>query len=169
MKMQNAELRFSSLHDSDRSRNLKTSKPLQIGIRCALLVAAALVLWILIWQGVTAKGAPDPILPHTSKTVAVLDIGVLVFREGLECILVLSAITASMVGDRRVHRVRRAALRARPDRAGPGQAERAGRRAAAGRGRRRRAGGHRAAGRRREREGDAAPPPDSLRHPEDAP
>jgi high-affinity iron transporter len=32
---------------------------------------------------------------------AVLDIGVLVFREGLECILVLSAITASMVGSRR--------------------------------------------------------------------
>ena len=29
---------------------------------------------------------------------AVLDIGVLVFREGLECILVLAAITASMTG-----------------------------------------------------------------------
>ena len=104
MEMQNAELRFSSLHGSDRTRNLKTSKPLQIGIRCVLLLAAALVVWILIWQGVTAKGAPDPSLPHTSKTVAVLDIGVLVFREGLECILVLSAITASMVGERRVHR-----------------------------------------------------------------
>ena len=98
--MQNAELRFSPLHGSDR----KTSKPVQIGTRVVLLLAAAFVLGILIWQGVTAKGAPDPTLPHTSKTVAVLDIGVLVFREGLECILVLSAITASMVGDRRVHR-----------------------------------------------------------------
>jgi high-affinity iron transporter len=100
MEMQNAELRFSPLHGSDR----KTSKPVQIGTRVVLLLAAAFVLGILIWQGVTAKGAPDPTLPHTSKTVAILDIGVLVFREGLECILVLSAITASMVGERRVHR-----------------------------------------------------------------
>jgi high-affinity iron transporter len=53
---------------------------------------------------VTAKGAPDPTQPHTSQTVAVLDIAVLVFREGLECILVLSAITASMVGNHRIHR-----------------------------------------------------------------
>ena len=36
--------------------------------------------------------------PNTSPTVAFLDIGVLVFREGLECILVLAAITASMTG-----------------------------------------------------------------------
>ena len=33
-----------------------------------------------------------------------MDIGVLVFREGLECVLVLSAITASMVGMNREHR-----------------------------------------------------------------
>src|ERR1700684_2765254 len=92
MEMQNAELRFSPLHGSDR----KTSKPVQIGTRVVLLLAAAFVLGILIWQGVTAKGAPDPTLPHTSKTVAILDIGVLVFREGLECILVLSAITAGL-------------------------------------------------------------------------
>ncbi|PYI94150.1 MAG: iron permease [Verrucomicrobia bacterium] len=42
--------------------------------------------------------------PNTSPTVAFLDIGVLVFREGLECILVLAAITASMVGARQAHR-----------------------------------------------------------------
>jgi high-affinity iron transporter len=36
--------------------------------------------------------------------VAVVDIGVLVFREGLECILVLSAITASMVGSKKIHK-----------------------------------------------------------------
>src|SRR4249920_2549436 len=33
-----------------------------------------------------------------SGSAAALNIGVLVFREGLECILVLAAITASMVG-----------------------------------------------------------------------
>src|SRR5256886_1993762 len=42
--------------------------------------------------------------PNTSPTVAFLDIGVLVFREGLECILVLAASTASMVGARQAHR-----------------------------------------------------------------
>lgn len=59
---------------------------------------------ILIWQGVTEQGAPDPLRPNTSPTVAFLDIGVLVFREGLECILVLAAITASMTGARQTHR-----------------------------------------------------------------
>ncbi len=36
--------------------------------------------------------------------MAFLDIGVLVFREGLECILVLAALTASMTGSRAMHR-----------------------------------------------------------------
>ena len=39
-----------------------------------------------------------------SWAVAGLDIGVLVFREGLECVLVLAAITASMTGAARVYR-----------------------------------------------------------------
>ena len=67
-------------------------------------------------------------------------------------------------GRGRVHRVYGLALRARPDRAGPGQADRAGGRDAAGRGRRRGTGGHRAAGRGREREGDAAPPPANVKN-----
>jgi high-affinity iron transporter len=69
-----------------------------------LSVAAAFVAGILIWQGLTEQGAPDPLRPNTSPTVAFLDIGVLVFREGLECILVLAAITASMTGTRQAHR-----------------------------------------------------------------
>jgi len=66
-----------------------------------IFLAALGVVAIMIWQGVTAHGAPDPTQPHTSATVASLDIGVLVFREGLECILVLAAITASMTGEKR--------------------------------------------------------------------
>ncbi|HEX4665997.1 MAG TPA: FTR1 family protein [Chthoniobacterales bacterium] len=74
-----------------------------------ILISGALlsifcVLGVLIWQGVTAHGAPDPEHPSTSPAVAFLDIGVLVFREGLECILVLAALTASMTGSRAVHR-----------------------------------------------------------------
>jgi high-affinity iron transporter len=104
MEMQNAELRLSSLRGSDRIQSFKTTKSLRIGFQFFLAIAAAIVLGVLIWQGVTAKGAPDPTQPHTSPTVALLDIAVLVFREGLECILVLSAITASMLGDQRIHR-----------------------------------------------------------------
>ncbi len=70
-----------------------------------LLVAAALaVAGVLVWQGIADHGAPDPTAARTTSAVAILDIAVLVFREGLECILVLSAITASMTGDNRAHR-----------------------------------------------------------------
>jgi high-affinity iron transporter len=67
-------------------------------------LAAIAVIVVLVWQGIFAEGAPDPTQPNTSKTVAALDIGVLVFREGLECILVLAAITATMTGPKRAHR-----------------------------------------------------------------
>src|SRR3977135_1009218 len=70
----------------------------------SLCAAAAAVIAILVWQGVTEQGAPDPMRPHTSPTVAFLDIGVLVFRAGLGCLLVLAAITASMTGAKQTHR-----------------------------------------------------------------
>src|SRR5438045_7392767 len=69
-----------------------------------IFIAAIAVIAILVWQGIFAQGAPDPTQPHTSKAVAALDIGVLVFREGLECILVLAAITATMTGAKAAHR-----------------------------------------------------------------
>ncbi len=69
-----------------------------------LLIGALLVAALLVWQGVTAAGTPDPTLPHTSPTVAVLDIAALVFREGLECVLVLSAITAGLMGSNQPYR-----------------------------------------------------------------
>ncbi len=54
------------------------------------------ILAILIWQGITSHGSPDPTAPQTSHLSAILDISVLVFREGLESILVLAAITAGL-------------------------------------------------------------------------
>jgi high-affinity iron transporter len=56
-----------------------------------------LVVWLLVWQGIAAAGNPNPVAHDTGPIAQILDIGVLVFREGLECILVLSAITAGMV------------------------------------------------------------------------
>jgi high-affinity iron transporter len=72
--------------------------------RVFLVAAALMVAGVLVWQGITAGGNPDPLAPNTSPAAATLNIGVLVFREGLECILVLSAITASMTGKKQAHR-----------------------------------------------------------------
>src|ERR1051326_5189056 len=69
-----------------------------------LVIGALLVAALLVWQGVTASGTPDPTLPHTSPTVAVLDIAALVFRESLECVLVLAAITAGLMGSNQSYR-----------------------------------------------------------------
>src|SRR6188768_3127301 len=77
---------------------------MKLPLRIGFLAAAAFVASMLIWQAVAAQGAPDPLRSNTSSTVAFLDIGVLVFREGLECILVLAAVTASMTGSKREHR-----------------------------------------------------------------
>jgi len=63
-----------------------------------VLVALAVVpvVGILIWQGMKFSGNPDPTVPNTSYLSAILQTGVLVFREGLESILVLAAITAGL-------------------------------------------------------------------------
>lgn len=67
-----------------------------IGLRVVLWLGALVVGGLVVWQGVTAAGLPDPLRAQTGSIAGVLDIAVLVFREGLECILVLAAITASM-------------------------------------------------------------------------
>ncbi len=62
----------------------------------ALLVLGALaVLAMLVWQAFTSSGNPDPLAASSRGPAATLDIAVLVFREGLESILVLAALTAS--------------------------------------------------------------------------
>ena len=70
----------------------------------ALALAGAVVLGALVWQGITANGTPDPSLAHLSTGAVILDSGLLVFREGLEAILVLAAITASFVGAKQPYR-----------------------------------------------------------------
>jgi high-affinity iron transporter len=69
-------------------------------ITLPLTAGAAAVAAILILQVLRTGGLPDP-TGHGDFGARVLDIAVLVFREGLECILVLSAITANMIGPRR--------------------------------------------------------------------
>lgn len=63
----------------------------------AAILGALLVLAALIWQGITAHGAPDLSRADLSPNAVIVDTGILVFREGLEAILVLAALTASLV------------------------------------------------------------------------
>ena len=64
-----------------------------------LVLAASLVAIVMVWQAFASGGVPDPTATDLSPAAAVLNSGILVFREGLEAILVLAAITAGLVRD----------------------------------------------------------------------
>jgi len=66
----------------------------------ALTLGVAAVAAVLVLQVLRTGGLPNP-LARGDVGARVLDIAVLVFREGLECILVLAAVTANMSGGRR--------------------------------------------------------------------
>ena len=63
-------------------------------------VLALIAGGLLLYGALTAQGGvPDPTAPnHLSHGAVVLNSGLLVFREGLEAILVVAAITASFLG-----------------------------------------------------------------------
>jgi high-affinity iron transporter len=72
--------------------------------RSAWGLIAALAIAALAWKAVTApNGVADPTAPgvHLGHGAVVVDSGLLVFREGLEAVLVLAALTASFVGANR--------------------------------------------------------------------
>lgn len=69
-----------------------------------LLFAGLIIAGVLVWQGITASGNPDPTAAHISQGAAILHTAILVFREGLECILVIAAITASFMGTNQPYR-----------------------------------------------------------------
>jgi high-affinity iron transporter len=65
--------------------------------------AFLLVVGVILWQAFAVSGNPNPLSAKAGSPAGILDIGVLVFREGLECILVLAAITAGMSRSERGH------------------------------------------------------------------
>ena len=69
-----------------------------------IVLAVAVTVTILAWH--SSGGTPDPSdsSVHMSRTSAVINSAILVFREGLETILVLAAVTASFLGANRVYR-----------------------------------------------------------------
>ena len=68
------------------------------------MLAVSVAAVILAWH--SSGGTPDPsdAANHMSRTSAVINSAILVFREGLETILVLAAITASFLGANRAYR-----------------------------------------------------------------
>ncbi len=70
------------------------------------LYLGGLLVALLAWSAFDAHGGtPEPTAgDHLSHGAVVLDSALLVFREGLETILVLAAVTASMVGATQVYR-----------------------------------------------------------------
>ena len=78
----------------------KSSRLVGTFFRGVLSLGAIALLTVLVWQGMTSAGTPDPTLPHLSTGAAVVDTAVLVFREGLETILVLAVVMAGFTGQR---------------------------------------------------------------------
>jgi high-affinity iron transporter len=75
--------------------------------RSAWALVAAAAIAALAWKAVTAPdGVADPTAPgaHLGHGAVVVDSALLVFREGLEAVLVLAAFTASFVGANRALR-----------------------------------------------------------------
>jgi len=75
--------------------------------RAAWAVVAAAAIAALSWKAITApNGVPDPTRPgaQLGHGAVVVDTSLLVFREGLEAVLVLAAFTASFVGANRALR-----------------------------------------------------------------
>ena len=75
--------------------------------RSAWLLVALLAIGALSWKAVTAPdgvAAPTAAGANLSHGAVILNSGLLVFREGLEAILVLAAFTASFVGANRAYR-----------------------------------------------------------------
>jgi high-affinity iron transporter len=70
--------------------NIAKFKPFLIGLGILAVLA------VIVWQAVVFAGNPNPGEKNLNITAAILSCGVLVFREGLEAILVLSAITATV-------------------------------------------------------------------------
>ncbi|RXZ02152.1 FTR1 family iron permease [Fictibacillus sp. S7] len=60
-------------------------------------VALLVVIGVIVWQGVHFQGNPDPTAKNISPGAAIINTSILVFREGLEAILVLSAIISGLV------------------------------------------------------------------------
>jgi high-affinity iron transporter len=92
--------------DGGRGTAKRANERVSFYVWTAIVLAASVLVVILGWHA--RGGTTDPTaLPsghRLSHTTVVLDSAILVFREGLETILVLAAVTASFLGANRAYR-----------------------------------------------------------------
>jgi high-affinity iron transporter len=71
-----------------------------------VVLAVAVTAVVLGWNAKGGTPSPAALAPgeHLGRTTAVIDSAILVFREGLETILVLAAVLASFLGGNKVYR-----------------------------------------------------------------
>jgi high-affinity iron transporter len=90
---------------SERAGRISLRSP--IARRSAWWALGLAAVGVLVWQAASSSGGvPDPTSPgaRLSHGAVIVDSGLLVFREGLETILVLAAVTASFLGANRAYR-----------------------------------------------------------------
>jgi high-affinity iron transporter len=91
---------------STKSSKSKAAPRLSFYLWVGVILAVSVVTVILGWH--SNGGTVDPSVAsnarHMSRTTAVVNSAILVFREGLETILVLAAVTASFLGANKVYR-----------------------------------------------------------------
>ncbi len=68
-----------------------------------IYLGGAVLIAVLVWQAITAEGNPNPVAYGISPTAGIIYTAVLVYREGLECILVLSAVIAGLIRTQKVY------------------------------------------------------------------
>jgi high-affinity iron transporter len=69
-----------------------------INVKTLLITfSLAVLIGVILWQGVYDHGNPDPTAKNITPGAAIINTAILVFREGLEAILVLSAIISGLV------------------------------------------------------------------------
>jgi high-affinity iron transporter len=83
---------------------MKPGERVSFYVWVGVALAVAVVAVVLGWHAHGGPVDPSDAGVHLSRTTAVADSAVLVFREGLETILVLAAVTASFLGGNQVYR-----------------------------------------------------------------
>jgi high-affinity iron transporter len=94
----------SQAQGASRARKSKRTSRRGFYVWVGVILGVAVAAVILGWH--SGGGTPDPTdsANHMSRTAAVINSAVLVFREGLETILVLAAVMASFLGANKVYR-----------------------------------------------------------------
>ena len=66
-------------------------------------LGGVVLISVLVWQAITSAGNPDPTAHGISPTAGIIDTSVLVYREGLECIMVLAAVISGLLRTQKVY------------------------------------------------------------------